>query len=80
MKIRKIIGLMIYFVSLQIALAQSSDYPVKPITMIVPFTPGGGTDIMARLVADKLGRALGQSILVDNRAGAGGTIEVARLI
>lgn len=40
------------------ALAQGVDYPVKPITMIVPFTPGGGTDIMARLVADKLSRGL----------------------
>ena len=74
MKIRLFFGLVSYFVTIQIATAQAQDYPVKPITMIVPFTPGGGTDIMARLVADKLGRALGQSILVDNRAGAGGTI------
>ena len=74
MKIRLFFGLISYFLTIQIATAQAQDYPVKPITMIVPFTPGGGTDIMARLVADKLGRALGQSILVDNRAGAGGTI------
>ena len=55
-------------------MAQGADYPNKAITMIVPFTPGGGTDIMARLVADKLGRALGQPVVVDNKAGAGGTI------
>ena len=55
-------------------LAQSADYPVRPITMIVPFTPGGGTDIMARHVADKLGRGLGQPVVVENKAGAGGTI------
>jgi tripartite-type tricarboxylate transporter receptor subunit TctC len=54
--------------------AAAEDYPARPITMIVPFTPGGGTDIMARLVADRLGRSLGKPVLVDNKPGAGGTI------
>jgi tripartite-type tricarboxylate transporter receptor subunit TctC len=54
------------------ALAQ--DWPTRPIRMIVPFVPGGGADLNARLVAEPLGRELGQSIVVENRGGAGGTI------
>src|SRR5262245_1382187 len=54
------------------ALAQS--WPVKPIRVIVPFTPGSGTDIMARTVSDKLTPQLGQPIVIENRPGAGGTI------
>src|SRR5262245_277690 len=58
--------------------AQAQNYPTKPITMIVPFAAGGPTDALARVVAQKMSEKLGQQIVVDNVAGAGGTIGVAK--
>ncbi len=54
------------------ALAQP--YPTKPVRMIVPFPPGGATDLLARVVGQKLGESLGHQVVIDNRPGAGGTI------
>jgi tripartite-type tricarboxylate transporter receptor subunit TctC len=54
--------------------ANAQDYPSRPITLVVPYAAGGGNDVMARTVADKMSRTLGQQIVVENRAGAGGTI------
>ena len=56
------------------AFAQATGYPDKPIRFVVPYPPGGGTDVIARIVQDRLRAALGQSIIIDNRGGAGGSI------
>ena len=61
--------------------AHAQSYPSRPITLIVPAAPGGGNDTVARVIADKMGKLLGQQIVVENRPGAGGTIgarQVAR--
>jgi tripartite-type tricarboxylate transporter receptor subunit TctC len=54
--------------------AAAADYPTRPITLIVPYPPGGGNDVIARLVAAKMSTRLGQPIVIENRGGAGSTI------
>ena len=55
-------------------LAQAQSWPTKPIKLIVPYPPGGGTDVIARIVQDPLAKELGQQVIIDNRGGAGGSI------
>jgi tripartite-type tricarboxylate transporter receptor subunit TctC len=59
------------------AVAWSQNYPVKPVRVIVPFPPGGANDIMARIVLPKLSEQMGQSFVIENRSGAGGTTGTA---
>ena len=54
--------------------AAAQIYPTRPVTIVVPFAAGGGNDILARLIAQHMGQALGQQFVIENRAGAGGTI------
>jgi tripartite-type tricarboxylate transporter receptor subunit TctC len=59
--------------------ASAQSYPSRPVTVIVPFAAGGVTDIVARIVSERMKTALGQSVIVENVSGAGGTIGVTRL-
>ncbi len=56
------------------ALARADDWPSRPLRMVVPFTPGGSTDILGRVVAQRIGATLGQQVVVENRPGAGGSV------
>jgi tripartite-type tricarboxylate transporter receptor subunit TctC len=59
--------------SLLLAPAHAQDYPNRPITLVVPYAAGGGNDVMARTVGEKMSRTLGQQVVIENRAGAGGS-------
>jgi tripartite-type tricarboxylate transporter receptor subunit TctC len=56
------------------ASASAQDYPLRPITLVVPYPPGGGVDAMGRIVGQKLSAALNQQVIIENRPGAGGVI------
>ena len=57
----------------------ADNYPSRPIKLIVPFGAGGSTDIVARLLADKMGPILGQAVVIENKGGAGGSIGAAEI-
>jgi tripartite-type tricarboxylate transporter receptor subunit TctC len=71
MAMRLLLGLLL---ALATALAQAQAYPAKPVRLIIPFPPGGSNDLVGRAVAAQLGERLGQSVIIDNRGGGGGTI------
>jgi tripartite-type tricarboxylate transporter receptor subunit TctC len=61
-------------------LAMALDYPTRPITMVCPFAAGGATDVLGRVLADRMGQLLGQTIIVEDVTGAAGAIGVARVV
>ena len=73
-KRRTLLALAAFSSALPLASVAADNYPSKPITIVVPFSAGGTTDILARVIAQDLQTQLGQSVVVDNRAGAGGNI------
>jgi len=68
--------LLAMFLSLGAAFAHAQAYPAKPVRLIIPFPPGGSNDVVGRVIAAQLGERLGQGVVVDNRAGGGGTIGI----
>ena len=64
-------GLLVAFTTMA---AAQSDYPNRPVRLIIPFPPGGSNDVVGRMIGDQLSKQLGKQVIVDNRAGAGGVI------
>ena len=60
--------------------AAAQSFPTKPVTLVVPFAAGGPTDTIARILGERVGKSLGQPVIVENTAGAGGTIAVQKVV
>jgi tripartite-type tricarboxylate transporter receptor subunit TctC len=77
---RSIIAAGVILAALHALPAQAQSWPTKPITLVVPFAAGGSPDVIARALGEELGAAFGQTIVVENRAGAGGNIAAAYVL
>ena len=73
---RKIFWLLTVVLSVLVAPAQAQWNPTRPVKIVVPYPPGGGSDVAARTITDRVGQKLGQSVVVENRPGAGGIVGV----
>src|SRR5690348_9052277 len=79
MKLRLLVAALLATLSLS-APCHAQSYPVRPITVVVPFSAGGPSDAMMRILGERMKVSLGQSILIENITGAGGSIGVARVV
>jgi len=77
---KKVLTSLFFVMSAMGTSALAQDYPIKPIRLIVPASPGGTTDIAARMIAEPLGKALGQSVVVENKPGAAGKIAAQQVL
>src|SRR3954468_19250477 len=70
---------LLFLILAGVAGAEAQTYPSRPITLIVPFPPGGSTDAAARILSERMKQSLGQPVVIENVGGAGGSIGVGRL-
>ena len=76
---RSLIAAMVLALSTGIAVAQAQTFPTRPITLLVPFPPGGSTDTAARIIGEKMRQPLGQTVVIENAGGAGAVKILANL-
>src|SRR5690242_13545236 len=70
----RLISALVAMLAIAAGAAQAQTYPSQTVKIVVPFPPGGGVDVVARMIAPKLGEQLGQSVIIENRGGAGGSL------